>query len=83
MNLLHSSRGKKNQPPEESYNPHQLQLLRMANYLIQSADKRVLDSLDVLLGALLNAEQHKTSTSARIPPPETDEEGNGGEGSRH
>jgi hypothetical protein len=36
-----------------------LQLLRMASYLIQTADARLLDSLDVLLSALLNAEQHK------------------------
>ncbi len=60
MNMLHSSRGKQAQTTEESYNPRQLQLLRMANYLIQTADKRLLDSLDVLLGALLNAEQHRT-----------------------
>jgi hypothetical protein len=31
----------------------------MANYLIQTADARLLDSFDVLLGALLNAERHK------------------------
>jgi transcriptional regulator with XRE-family HTH domain len=68
MNMLHSSHGKRMQPPEESYNPHQLQLLRMANYLIQTADKRLLDSLDVLLGALVNAEQNKTQTPANDPP---------------
>jgi DNA-binding XRE family transcriptional regulator len=60
MEMLHSSHGKRTQQPEESYNPHQLQLLRMSNYLIQMADKRLLDSLDVLLGALVNAEQNKT-----------------------
>ena len=68
MNMLHSSHGKRAQPTEESYNPRQLQLLRMANYLIQTADKRLLDSLDVLLGALLNAERHKTP-GLKIPPP--------------
>jgi transcriptional regulator with XRE-family HTH domain len=64
MNLLHSSHGRRTQPREEGYNPHQLQLLRMANYLIQTADKRLLDSLDVLLGALVNAEQNKPHTPA-------------------
>jgi transcriptional regulator with XRE-family HTH domain len=60
MNLLHSNRGKPLQSTVESYDPRQLQLLRMANYLIQTADKRLLDSLEVLLGALLNVEQSKT-----------------------
>jgi len=66
MNMLHSSRGKRAQPAEESYNPHQLQLLRMANYLIQTADKRLLDSLDVVLGALVNAEQNRSHESAKV-----------------
>ena len=70
MNMLHSSHGKRTQPPEESYDPHQLQLLRMANYLIQMADKRLLDSLDVVLGALVNAEQNRTHTPVKVPPPE-------------
>ena len=68
MNLLHSSHGKRAQSLEESYNPRQLQLLRMANYLIQTADKRLLDSLDVLLGALLNAERNKTPGKTPTPP---------------
>jgi len=81
MNLLHSRRGKRVEPSVENYDPHQLQLLRMANYLIQTADKRLLDSLDVLLGALLNAEQHKTATSGRTPPA-IGEVDSGEEGSR-
>ena len=68
MNMLNSSHGKRTQPPEESYNPHQLQLLRMANYLIQTADKRLLDSLDVVLGALVNAEQNKTHMPVKVAP---------------
>jgi len=59
-----------------------LQLLRMANYLIQTADKRLLDSLDVLLGALLNAELHKTPTPGNIPPPTIGEVGSGDESNR-
>jgi transcriptional regulator with XRE-family HTH domain len=69
MNLLHSSRGKPAPPAVESYTPLQLQLLRIANYLIQTADKRLLDSLDVVLGALLSAEQHKASALVGISPP--------------
>ena len=66
MNLLRSRRRKGPEPAVENYDPHQLQLLRMANYLIQNADQRLLDSLDVLLGALLHAERRKTS--AKFPP---------------
>ncbi|MGD1102733.1 MAG: helix-turn-helix transcriptional regulator [Terriglobia bacterium] len=82
LNLLHSSHGKRVYPGGESYNPRQLQLLRMANYLIQTSGKRVLDSLDVLLGALLNAELHKTPPSGRIPPPAIGEVGSGDQDSR-
>ena len=53
------------QSPEESYTPRQLQLLRMSNYLIQTADKRLLDTLDVLLAALLNAEQRNAALPAK------------------
>ncbi len=64
MDLLRSSQGKHHQSHEESYNPRQLQLLRMSNYLIQTADKRLLDTLEVLLGALLNAEQRNAALPA-------------------
>lgn len=67
MNLLRSTHGKRVGPTAENYDPHQLQLLRMANYLIQTADKRLLDSLDVLLSALLNSEQHKLPGSEKFP----------------
>jgi hypothetical protein len=77
--LLRSSHGKRVHPTVESYDPHQLQLLRMANYLIQTADKRVLDSLDVVLSALLNAEQHKTSLSGKTSPSATGEMSSGAE----
>ena len=58
-NMLRSGRGKPVDPHAEQYSPRQVQLLRMANYLIQTADARLLDSLEVLLSALLNAERHK------------------------
>jgi hypothetical protein len=82
MNLLHSNHGKRVQSAGESYDPRQLQLLRMANYLIQTADKRLLDSLDVLLGALLNVDLHKIPSSAKIPPPTIGDVGGGEEGSK-
>jgi transcriptional regulator with XRE-family HTH domain len=82
MNLLHSSHGKRLHAGAESYDPHQLQLLRMANYLIQTGDKRLLDSLDVLLGALLNAEMHKNSASWTNPLVAIEEGRSGGEGSK-
>jgi transcriptional regulator with XRE-family HTH domain len=68
LNLLHSSRGKRAPADAETYNPRQLQLLRMANYLIQTADKRLLDSLEVLLGALLGVAQRKTASTGKIAP---------------
>ena len=69
MNLLHSSRGKPIQAPVESYTPRQLQLLRMTNYLVQTADKRLLDSLEVLLGGLLSAAQQKAAGPHQSPVP--------------
>jgi transcriptional regulator with XRE-family HTH domain len=55
MELLRSERGKRARTALESYSPRQLQLLRVANYLIQSGDPRLLETLDVLLGALLKS----------------------------
>ncbi len=66
MDLLRSGRGKPPQPATESYSPRQLQLLRMASYLIQTADARLLETLDVLLGALLSSE--RAAAAARVPP---------------
>jgi transcriptional regulator with XRE-family HTH domain len=65
MNMLQSARGRKGR--EESYSPHQLQLLRMANYLIETADKRLLDSLDVMLAALVSAERHRRQAAQSHP----------------
>jgi len=69
MDLLRSARGK--QPPEgtESYSPRQLQMLRMANYLIQTADARLLETLEVLLGALLNAGRKAPERAEAATPP--------------
>jgi transcriptional regulator with XRE-family HTH domain len=66
MELLQSGHGKCLTPKAESINPRQLQLLRMANYLIQSADARVLDSLELLLGALLQAAERKNPVTSDL-----------------
>ena len=76
MDLLRASRGKPARTDTEGYNPRQLHLLRMANYLIQSADARTLDSLEVLINALLSADQTKsrsqqaTASKAVTPHPQ-------------
>ena len=82
MNLLHTSRGKRIPSLVESYSPRQLQLLRMANYLIQTADKRLLDALEVLLGALLSAGSHQSPTAEKTPPSLRNGFGGGEEGGR-
>jgi DNA-binding XRE family transcriptional regulator len=73
MNLLQSSHGRRAPAAAESYTPRQLRLLRMANYVIQTADKRILDSLEVLLGALLAVAQHETDKSGKTAPPASGE----------
>ena len=80
MNMLHSPHGKRAQPAAESYDPRQLQLLRIPNYLIQTADKRLLDSLELLLGALLKAERNRTAGTAPLQP--HSQAGGGAEDSR-
>jgi len=55
MELLRSGRGRASRARAEGYTPRQLQLLRMANYVIQSGDGRLLGALDVLLSGLLAA----------------------------
>jgi transcriptional regulator with XRE-family HTH domain len=57
--LLTSGRRKLPPPGIESYSPRQLQLLRMSAYLIQTADSRLLDTLEMLLGALLGASRSR------------------------
>lgn len=67
--LLQSGR-RKSPPGTESYSPRQLQLLRMAAYLIQTGDNRLLDTLDVLLAALLGASRNrKVRESFRLTAP--------------
>jgi transcriptional regulator with XRE-family HTH domain len=53
MEKLQSRAHKADLPGTETYTPRQLQLLRMANYLIQTANQRVLDSFELLLSGLM------------------------------
>jgi transcriptional regulator with XRE-family HTH domain len=53
-------------PGTENYSPRQLQLLRMANYLIQNGDARMLDATDVLLSSLLASAGGKSETKGLV-----------------
>jgi transcriptional regulator with XRE-family HTH domain len=53
MEQLRSRRCKVQRPGIEAFSPRQVQLLRMAGYLIQTGNTRLLDTLEVLLSALL------------------------------
>lgn len=56
MEMLANRHRKSAHVETESYSSRQLQLLRMANYLIQSGNSRILDTLDLLLSALISSE---------------------------
>jgi transcriptional regulator with XRE-family HTH domain len=66
MELLRSGRGRASRACAEGYTPRQLQLLRMANYVIQSGDARLLSALDVLLYGLLATAEGRAEKA--IPP---------------
>ncbi|MGC9997821.1 MAG: helix-turn-helix domain-containing protein [Terriglobia bacterium] len=65
MDLIGSSQGKPPQPGAERYTARHLRLIRLAGYLIQSGDRRLLDALEVVLGALLNSD---TSQPEQVSP---------------
>jgi len=54
MDMLRASHGKPAKPGAERYTARHLRLLRLAGYLIQSGDRRLLDALEVLLGGLVS-----------------------------
>jgi transcriptional regulator with XRE-family HTH domain len=73
MDMIRGSRGKPPQPSGEAYTPRQLQLLRLAGYIIQTADARLLDALEVVLGGLLSAEGgHFERLPSTLPWPNPD-----------
>jgi transcriptional regulator with XRE-family HTH domain len=55
MDLMRSRRRRGLKPGTENYTPRQLQLLRMANYVILNANTRLLDTLDLLLSSLMTS----------------------------
>jgi transcriptional regulator with XRE-family HTH domain len=60
------SRHRKPQPGTETYTPRQLQLLRMANYLIQNGSPRVLDSLDLIFSSLMSSSQSRREARSLV-----------------
>jgi hypothetical protein len=68
MELLDSGKRRPSPPGAERYSPRQLHLLRVAAYLIETANDHLLDTLDLLLGALLSAPGSRAS-STNLPSP--------------
>jgi transcriptional regulator with XRE-family HTH domain len=73
LDLVRTVRAKPPRPGIESYTPRDLRLLRQACYLIHTADKRLLDTLETVLGALLNSNRDRSGRFAaafsRSSPP--------------
>jgi hypothetical protein len=65
MDMIRPSHGKAPQPGAEAYTPRHLELFRLAAYLIQTGDTRLLDALEVVLGALLSSNRGR---SDRLSP---------------
>lgn len=69
MDLLRSRRRKTQRPGMEAFSPRQLQLLRMASYLVETGNTRLLDTLDTLFSALLasgGSEQRRPCDPGRM-----------------
>jgi hypothetical protein len=69
MDLIRASQGKPPQPGAERYTARHLRLIRLAGYLIQSGDRRLLDALEVVLGALLNSDTSQPEQLSPYPAP--------------
>jgi hypothetical protein len=70
MDMIRAGHGKPQPPGAEVYTPRHLQLLRLAGYLIQSGDARLLDALEVLLAALLSTDRsHLDRLPSTLPRP--------------
>lgn len=66
MDLMRSRRGRRRVPGAESYTPRQLQLLRMANYLILNGNSRLLDTLDLLLSSLMSSAESRRDAKGLV-----------------
>ncbi len=71
MDMIRASHGKPPQTGGESYTPRHLQLLRLAGYIIQTGDARLLEALEVLLGALLSVDRSHLDHHPSPPPKPT------------
>jgi len=69
LDQLLVGRGRRPDTNWEGYTPHQLELLRLCDYLIHTGDKGILDSLQTVMEALLaftnSGERAKGKTSRR------------------
>jgi len=75
MELIGASQGKAPMPGAERYTARHLRLIRLAGYLIQCGDRRQLDALEVVLGAMLNSDASQPERLAPYlapPKPESD-----------
>jgi transcriptional regulator with XRE-family HTH domain len=73
MDMIRASHGKAPQPGAEAYTPRHLELFRLAAYLIQTGDTRLLDALEVVLGALLSSNRgHSDRLSPTLLRPNPD-----------
>ena len=68
MDMIRAGQGKCPQTGAEAYTPRHLELLRLAAYLIQSGDQRLLEALEVMLGALLSTDRSHSDHLLPTPP---------------
>lgn len=70
MELLRNRRRQAQRPEIEVFAPRQLHLLRMVTYLVQTGNARLLDTLEVLLNALLasTGTRREARALATVPP---------------
>jgi transcriptional regulator with XRE-family HTH domain len=70
MELLRNRRSQAQRPGIEVFSPRQLHLLRMVTYLVQTGNARLLDTLEVLLNALLGSTGTRREATAltTVPP---------------
>ncbi len=68
MDILRSRKRRAAHTGNESYTPRQLQMLRMANYLIQNGNDRILDTLDLLFSSLMASSESRREAKEFVPP---------------
>lgn len=68
MELLSSGRRRRRRSDAEAYSPRQVQLLRMASYLIQTGNTRLLEALEVLFESLLSTAGSRGEAKHTVNP---------------